>query len=118
MIGQHLVVTTLAGRASLTVHRRSGEHCIPVSSMVLEPDEVLALATALTRASVPEPPVVAKRIEIRRDEDSGLWRFECPECFPVEGTFFDQPAALEAAYRHIGRDHAEEQHARQQGVAS
>lgn len=105
----HVVLTTLAGRASLSVHRKVDGLCEPICSVMLEPSDVLDLATRLTQASVPAPPVVQQRIEVRRDDDAlALWRFECPECFPVAGRFMGQPDALAAAYRHLEVEHASE----------
>jgi hypothetical protein len=109
VIDGHLVVTTLAGNATVTVHRHLGPFCIPLLSMVLDPADVLRLADELTQASVPPPPVVKRRIKVRLiDKPLGTWGFDCPECFGTAGSWMDQQGALAAAYRHISREHASE----------
>lgn len=107
----HVVVTALAGRASLTVHQHAGPFCLPVLSVALEPDEVLQLASELTQAAVPAPPVVRRRLKVRMNRHSGLWGIDCPECLPLPGLWIDQRSALAAANDHLESEHASERSA-------
>lgn len=111
VIQGHVVVTTLAGNASLTVHQHAGPFCLPVLSMVLDPADVLRLADELTRASVPEPPVVRRRLQVRQNPRSRLWGIDCPECLPLPGLWIDQTSALAAANQHLADEHASERRA-------
>lgn len=103
----HLIVAELAGSVTLTVHESVGPFCNEVASIVLDPKDVSRLADAFTRAAIPPPPVVERRLVVRRRPD-GHWFVICPECFPLEGAWHDQPAALDAALEHLTAEHASE----------
>lgn len=103
----HIVVGTLAGSATLSIHKDTGAYCVPVFTALLDPADVLALATKLTAASVPPPPVLKRRVYIRRC-GTNRWMVQCPECFPLPGAYQDHPSALADAYRHIAAEHASE----------
>lgn len=102
----HAALDTIGGTATLTVHKHLGPYCLQVASFVLDPDQVLELATELTRASVPPPPVVRRRLRVER-EGAG-WVVKCPECLPLGGTYINQESALTGAERHLRNEHASE----------
>ena len=107
--GDHIIVDTLAGHATLTAHKAvhlpgRGLVCIPLASVILDPPQVLALATKLTVAAIPDPPVIRRRITVRR-RGAHLWGFDCPECLPIRAAWHTQSAAHAAARRHLAVDH-------------
>ena len=104
----HLIVDTLAGSATVSVHVLRPTSCVLVGQMTLDPDQVLELATVLVDASVPPPPVVERRVLVRRSRTRECWVVQCPECFSVPGTWTDQPSALAAAWIHLDVEHADE----------
>ena len=86
MSGLHVVVDDLAGSVTLAVHKNVGPYCLPVLNIVLDPDQVLDLATRLTRAAVPPPPVVTRPAQLDRvwvQKVQGTWRVGCPCCLEV-----------------------------------
>lgn len=99
----HVIVDTLAGSATVTVHRRIGPYCYELGTVLLDPDQVLELATTLTRAAVPPPPTT-RRLQVRTS--GGVWTVVCPECVELPGTWHDHQLALKAARWHIETEHA------------
>lgn len=107
--GTHLVVDTLAGSATVSMRKHvawAGQsYCVEVGSVLLDPAEVLELATRLTRAAVPDLPQLKRRLLIRQRPD-GKWFVVCPECFPLDRAWHDQPAALAGAFAHLEAEHS------------
>src|SRR6476620_9476700 len=84
----HLVVDTLAGSASISVHVRGIANivgCATLGIVTLDPDQVLELAHVLTQASIPAPPVVPQRVKVSRSGINRGWVVQCPRCFTVPG---------------------------------
>lgn len=96
------------GHLVVTVHLRTPFGCEPIVTAVLDPDDVLDLATTLTAASVPPPPVVRRRVRVERTRLAGTWKVRCPECFPLPGAYFNHSSAIAGAYRHLATEHATE----------
>lgn len=101
----HVDVETLAGSATLAVHQHDGAYCVLVGIAVLDPAMVLALATELTRASVPPAPVRPRRVHVFREGDA--WSVECPDCPPPfrSETWF---GAMWMAHDHLTQWHSKE----------
>jgi hypothetical protein len=106
----HLVVDTLAGSATVSVHALLPglRECALVGTVTVDPVQVLELARVLVDASVPAPPVVERRVLVRRSPVRESWVVMCPECFTVPGSWTDQPSALAAAWAHLEVEHAGE----------
>lgn len=99
----HLIVGTLAGSASITVHKFLGPQfgCLNVGTVVLDPDEAHALAEALHPS-----PDARQRVRIRHTP-TGLWGVTCPACDDLYVTFLGWAGAIAAADVHLQARHRE-----------
>lgn len=99
----HANVTTLAGSASLTIHRHIGPLCIPFMTLLLDPAEVAAMHAELGKALAPARP----RMRVEQDPRNGLWRIDCPMHPDLPGRWIHQAGAMAGAYNHLHYSHQE-----------
>lgn len=98
----HATVSTLAGSASLTIRRHIGPLCLPVLTLLLDPDDVRRMHDELGAAL--RPP----KLRVEQDRRTGTWRITCPMHPDLPGRWTHQAGAMHAAGNHLHYSHQEQ----------
>lgn len=100
----HAVVSTLAGSASLTIRRHVGALCLPILTLLLDPDDVQRMHDELAQALADQP---RPKVRVHQDRRNGTWRITCPIHPDLPGRWTHQAGAMHAAGNHLHYSHQE-----------